>query len=346
MKFRLFIKDKSLLLILQVVCMALLYGFLRVTGYGDTNSILILCVWILILTVYVAALYVRRRKYFQQLQRILDQVDKRYLLGELMPDSYRLEDRLYQEMIRSSNKSVIERIHQMEQSQKEYREYMESWVHEIKAPITGISLLCENGKRTSEKKMFRQIASENLRIENDVDMVLYYARSEHVYKDYLIQPTNLQEAAYEVLEKNRLLLIENKMCAKVDCEEIVCTDKKWICFILNQILLNSVKYRREETPSVAISARRTEKEVCLAVRDNGEGIRQAELGRIFEKGFTGSNGRRNERATGIGLYLCENLCRQLGIEIRAESEYGRGMCIELHFPINNYIEEAREIRKA
>ncbi len=227
MKFRLFIKDKSLLLILQVVCMALLYGFLRVTGYGDTNSILILCVWTLILTVYVAALYVRRRKYFQQLQRILDQVDKRYLLGELMPDSYRLEDRLYQEMIRSSNKSVIECIHQMEQSQKEYREYMESWVHEIKAPITGISLLCEN----------------------DVDMVLYYARSEHVYKDYLIQPTNLQEAAYEVLEK-------------------------------------------------------------------------------------------------IGLYLCKNLCRQLGIEIRAESEYGRGMCIELHFPINNYIEETREIRKA
>ena len=119
------------------------------------------------------------------MKEMMEQIDQRYLLGELMPDSMHLEDQIYRELIRKSNKSVIERIRAIEDEKKEYREYIESWVHEIKAPITGIDLMCENHKET----LTRRIALENRKIENYVDMALYYARSDEVYQDYMIRET-------------------------------------------------------------------------------------------------------------------------------------------------------------
>lgn len=339
-----FLKDRCLLYLLHLVCMGMLCLFLKLTGYGNANIVIILDFWILILCVWSAVTYLGRKRFFSETEQILQRMDKRYLLGELFPDSVRLEDRLYRDMIRRSNKSVIERIRQIEASGQEYREYIESWVHEVKAPITSISLLCENGRKPDriqkgipeERETFRSISLENQRIENYVDMALYYARSENVYKDFMIQRTDLQEIVEEVLEKNRLLLIRNGVRAEVACGDAVYTDRKWIAFILNQLLLNCVKYCGEE-PVFLISTKKEKEGVCLTVEDNGTGIRAEELSRIFDMGFTGSNGRDHERATGMGLYLCRKLCDKLGIRIRAESEYGRGTKMLLFFPVSHYI---------
>ena len=156
---------------------------------------MILICWALTAAVWTLAEYHNRKQYFSRMGQVLDKVDQRFLLGELMPPSFRLEDRLYREMIRRSNKSVIERIRQIEDGRQEYREYIESWVHEIKAPITSISLICENHRNEGQQGAYddrlRRIALENQKVENDVDMVLYYARSDEVYKDYVIQETDL-----------------------------------------------------------------------------------------------------------------------------------------------------------
>lgn len=344
MTVKIFLKDRFLLLLLHAVCMFLLAVFLRLTGYGAANTGLLLIFWLLILTVWLGVVYIQRRAYFREVEQILEKIDQRYLLGELLPDSFRLEDRLYREMICRSNKSVIERIRRIEDEQKDYKEYIESWVHEVKAPITSIALICENGRRqggvkrteAEEREAFGTVSLENQRLENYVDMVLYYARSEEVYKDYLIQETSLQEIVYEVLEKNRLLMIQNQVRAEVTADEKVFTDRKWIVFILNQMLLNSVKYRSGQ-PVFYIYTERKKDGVVLVLEDNGAGIRTEELSRIFEKGFTGSNGRSHERSTGMGLYLCRKLCDRLGIGIRAESEYGKGTKMFLEFPISNYI---------
>lgn len=335
-----FLKDKFLLLILHLVCMGMSGAFLKLTGYSDTNIAIIFVFWIIVLAAWLAVTYLGRKRYFDETEQILAKTDQRYLLGELIPDSFRLEDRLYREMIRKSNKAVIERIRQIEDSGQEYREYIENWVHEVKAPITSISLLCENGRKVSSmteaKENLRCVMLENQKTENYVDMVLYYARSENVYKDFIIRETDLQEIAEEVLEKNRLLLIQNGVRAEVCCRETVYTDRKWIAFILNQIILNCVKYC-EEQPVFLITARKNKDGVHLTVEDNGVGIRAEELSRIFEKGFTGSNGRDHERATGMGLYLCHRLCSRLGIQLKAESEYGKGTKMILAFPISSYI---------
>ncbi len=351
MKLTDFIRDRGMLLLLHLVCMCAAAAFFRMTGYSATNTILVLTVWLLLLTAWLLVTYLQRRKFFLEARQILDNIDQRYLLGELLPDSYHLEDRLYREMLRRSNKSCIERIRQIEDEQKDYREYIESWVHEIKAPITGIALLCSN--RRDALKVGRSAASlsgqnpvdgadyltidmENRKIENYVDMVLYYARSDQVYKDYLIRETSLETIVCQVLEKNHLLLIQNQAQAHVDCPDSVYTDEKWIAFILNQILLNSVKYRRENL-RLDIRTMREESGVILVFEDNGIGIREEELPRIFEKGFTGSNGRDNQRSTGMGLYLCRKLCERLGISFYAKSQYGAGTKLYLAFPVSNYI---------
>ena len=343
-----FIRDRGMLLLLHLVCMCMAAAFFRMTGYSGTNTFLFLTVWLFLLAAWLLVTFLQRRRFFLETQQILENIDQRYLLGELLPDSFRLEDRLYKEMICRSNKACIERIRQVEDEQQDYREYMESWVHEVKAPITGIALLCDNRRNVAAKATFPSekspggkedyltIGLENQKIENYVDMVLYYARSDQVYKDYLIRETCLETAVCQVLDKNHLLLIQNRVQAHVDCKDSVYTDEKWIVFILNQILLNSVKYRSEH-PLFNIHTTRTEDGVILEFEDNGIGIRREELSRIFEKGFTGSNGRDNRRSTGMGLYLCRKLCDRLGISLRAESEYGAGTKLYLEFPISKYI---------
>lgn len=379
MKLSAFLKDKSLLLLLHVSCMGALMVFLRFTGYSKAGAALILVFWLLILCIWLSAAYFSRKKHFDEIEKILEQVDQRYLLGELLPPSFRLEDKLYRGYFRQSNKSVIERIRRMEQEQQEYREYIERWVHEIKAPITGIDAICENTGRagmweicaadaeaegqlghrgtekegdlgdsgteveeklehrgTEMKENLRAIRMENRRIENYVDMALYYARSGAVYKDYFIQETNLQETAEEVLSRNRLLLIQNHVSADVQCGHDVYTDRKWIGFILEQMILNSVKYC-SKSPQLRMYTKEKQNGVVFMLEDNGDGIPPEELSRIFEKGFTGSNGRNHERATGMGLYLCKKLCGRLGVGLSAESAPGEGTRMLLVFPVSSYI---------
>ena len=310
MKLTEYLRDKILLIVLHMTCMLLLAGFLYATGYETEYYLLVVIFWLLILTAWFGYGYYNRKCYFEELETALMKMDQRYLLGELMPASHRLEDQLYR-----------------------YREYIESWVHEIKAPITGIDLMCENDKNDST----RRIRLENQKIENYVDMALYYARSDEVYKDYVIRKTDLQEIAAEVLKKNKLCLIQSRVQAEIDCGDSAYTDRKWITFILNQLVLNSMKYRREEGARIWISTAKYGHGVRLTVRDNGIGIREEELDRIFEKGFTGSNGRKRERSTGMGLYLCERLCQKLGIVIDVKSREQEGTEMILEFPVSSYL---------
>lgn len=328
-----YLKDKLLLVVFQIFCMILLTGFLYATGYPLASCWIILLIWAGIFAVWFVWEFSRRKRYFQQIEMILEKAEKRYLLGELMPDSYRLEDRLYREYIRRSNKSVIESIRKIEDEQKDYRDYIESWVHEIKTPITSVALACENHKDETT----RNISRENQKIENYVEMALYYARLGAVYKDYRLCETSLEEIAREVLVRNKYYLIQNKIQVEVNCPHKVTTDKKWILFILNQLVLNSTKYRKEERAKICIFTSSTNRGISLTVKDNGIGIPTEEQKKVFEKGFTGSNGRTCERSTGMGLYLCQRLCQKMGLEMMLESKENSGTEVHIFFPVSSYL---------
>ncbi len=197
-------------------------------------------------------------------------------------------------------------------------------------------MVIENNKN----EVTKSIDEELDKVENYIEQALFYARSNTVEKDYYIKTTNLKDIVNESIKKNKSILIQNKMLINIhDLENTVQTDSKWIQFILNQIIQNSVKYKKQDNNSrIEIYSKQGNENVTLYIKDNGIGIKKGEIARVFEKGFTGTNGRlQNKKSTGIGLYLCKKLCDKLGLAIELDSAQNEGTEIRLVFPKNSYI---------
>lgn len=303
---------------------------------GNTFSVVFMIgvvIAVLIMTKYLMDWY-RKKKYFEIITERVKDLKEPWLIAELLPVSYTIEDEIYQELLRKVGSSAIEEIHKIEDEQKEYEDYIEQWIHEVKTPITSIHLMLEN--RISENPgLKRDLNVELSRLENDVELALYYARSEQIYRDYLIQKLNVRKVLLKVVNKNRTVIMNSSVAIDLDCDEALYAygDEKWLVFMLTQVLLNAIKYKAEADAKVVMRAKRNNKKIVLNIIDNGKGIKKEELPRIFDKGFTGSNGRDNEKSTGMGLYLVHKLCEKLEIDIKADSVYGE--FTEISFSLKN-----------
>lgn len=323
-----------MIILLNFFSMFLLTLFLLSVNNSKSTVLIVIVSWFSILFTYFTINYWSRSRYFRKLEKLLNELDKRYLIGEVMEKPYRLEDRIYRNILRKSNKSVIEKINEIEDEKKDYKEYIESWIHEIKLPITAMELICDNNK----DNVTRRIQLELAKVDNFVETVLFYARADEVYKDYIIKEINISEVIYEIIGRNKAYFIQNSMLIDVNCDGVTAySDKKWLAFIINQILINSVKYKKDSTGIIKIYTDYVEKGVRLYIEDNGLGIKESEIKRIFQKGFTGSNGRQRGKSTGIGLYLCKKLSLKLGIDISVESKIGEYTKVILTFPKGDYL---------
>ena len=329
MSFWEYCKDRSMSVLFHFAGVMFLILFLAATNYPVANIILIVSVWLFAAGGGFLFTYGQRKRYFRKLDRTLQQLDQPYLIADVMDTGYRFEDKKYRQILRKSNKAVIERIHQMEQEQREYKEYIESWIHEVKTPLTTISLVCENKKDDEARKILTEVA----KLDNYVETALFYARADQVYRDYLIQPVSLRQLIVGVILKNKQLLIQNQIQPEITFDQVtVPSDAKWVEFIVNQIVLNSVKYKREKNAKITFSMEVKGTKKSLIITDNGIGILKEEQRRVFEKGFTGTNGRDHQKSTGIGLYLCKRLCDKLGIGIQIHSEPSQYTAVILTFP--------------
>lgn len=328
-----YLKDRAMLLVLHVACMLFAAIFLKAVDNSASVIGLILLLWLLILSAYLTVHYLSRRKYLRQLQELSDSLEQRYLLAEVMNKPFRLEDLEYYKLIRSANKSMIEQVTRVRSERKEYKEYIEQWVHEIKTPIAAIKLICENQKSDVTRKVLMELE----RTDQYVEQALYYARSEQVEKDYLIKEISLADCVHAAIMRNKQLLIQNGIEIRTEgLTRTVYSDSKWMEFIINQLLINAVKYRKQQgqEPSViSFTAEEVKNGIGLVIRDRGIGISEDELPRVFDKGFTGTNGRQNQQSTGIGLYLCRRLCDKLGLEITISSVLNEYTAVTIFFPI-------------
>ena len=246
------------------------------------------------------------------------------------------EDQVYYQLLKMAGKSMLEQIGEVERERLEYKEYIEQWIHEIKTPITAMKLLCENHRTDWTKELLLELEKTN----RFTEQALYYARSEHTEKDYSVREMALSQVVHQAIADNKYLLLQSGMRLEVEeMQDTVYSDEKWVRFILNQLIVNAVKYRTKQ-PVLRISTHKRQDQVVLVVEDNGIGIAASDLPRIFEKGFTGQNGRMVQQSTGIGLYLCKRLCEKLGIGIAAESSE-QGTAISLAFHINCLIHEVQ-----
>ena len=305
----------------------------------ETPMVFIFFVESTMLTAYLCAFlydYWRRRNYYTQLWKILDRLEEKTLIGEILVRPDFLDGQILDEILRRCNKYQNDRVADAEQNSQEYREYLDSWVHEIKTPITSARLIVEN----HINPITLRIDDELRRIDGFVEQVLYYARSTAVEKDFKVDKTTLQALVNSALKTYSKPLIQaggRPVFCGLDIP--VCADTKSCSFIIGQIISNSIKYRTEDL-QVSFSAYEEQDAVRLIVSDNGIGISPADLPRVFDKGFTGDNGRRYSKSTGIGLYLCKKLCGKMNIGITIQSELGQGTAVTLSFPRESYLQEA------
>ena len=336
MNRKLYWKNRLPFLLTNLVCMIALTVFLFVIGNSLSAVLLILIAWIVIVSVGLGFTYWKRKRQMQRLLDMTGQLSERYLISEVMELPERADDQVYYRILKMAGKSMLEQISEVKRERLEYREYIEQWIHEIKTPITAMKLLCENHRTDWTKELLLELEKTT----RFTEQALYYARSEHTEKDYSVREMALSNVVHQAIADNKYLLLQNGIHLEVEeMQDTVYSDEKWVRFILNQLIANAVKYRSEQ-PILHFSASRQQDQVVLVVEDNGIGIPSADLPRIFEKGFTGQNGRTVQQSTGIGLYLCKRLCEKLGIGIIADSS-DHGTAISLSFHINCLIQEVQ-----
>ena len=337
MNGKLYWKQQLPCLLLNFSCMIGLTIFLRITGNSLDSIVLILIIWLVILALFFTKRYYNRKVQLDRLLKLAEQMEERYLISEVMEKPERADDQVYYRLLKMAGKSMLEQIGEVKRERTEYKEYVEQWVHEIKTPITALKLLCENHRSEWAKDLLVELEKTNCFTEQ----ALYYARSEHTEKDYSVREVRLFDVVHQAIAENKYLLLQNSVSIELqETDDTVYSDEKWICFILNQLIVNAVKYRTAQ-PILKFYTERQNNQVVLCVQDNGIGIDAGDLPRIFEKGFTGKNGRETgQNATGIGLYLCKRLCDKLDIGISAVSASG-GTTIRLSFLMNDFIQRVQ-----
>lgn len=329
MKFREFLGDRTGVVLLQLGAAWALFVFLTALGVQSREAALLLITWFGIFAAWTGFSFYREKKYFTELMDTVREMEKPWLVTEILkaPDTF--EGKKYWEAMRISMKAMEEQVSEAEQKQRAYREYVENWVHQVKLPLTAAQLICENEKSRDNRRILKSL--EN--IDREIEQVLYMSRMENPEQDYIIRRITMESCVARAVAADQETFRQRGV--KIETEGLeteACTDSKWLTFMLRQVLSNSLKYM-EESPCIKVRARRKENTVLLIVEDNGCGIRENEMGRIFNKGFTGSNGRKNRESTGMGLYICRELCKKLGMAVRAESVWGEYTRVVFEIPI-------------
>ena len=323
-----FLSDRLKRIALQVICAGLATLFLFATGTQPGVLVILLIVFLLVFLTVNMFDFFQQRARLLELKSILDGLDRKYLFTECVPQPKGLFERRLFDLTRLAGRDMTGAVSDAQASQREYREYVERWVHEIKAPLTAARLIC----RELDGDTRRKLTAELSQIEAHVERALFYARAENPEQDCLFRQIELEKIAAQAIENHRSLLIQNGI--RVEMENMNCavyTDEKWAVFILGQLLQNAARYRGPE-PVITLSAKPLGRQTQLIVHDNGIGIPAHELPRVFERGFTGSNGRIRGGSTGIGLYLCRKLAVFLELELRMDSQEGAGTTVTLTFP--------------
>ena len=332
MSFIEYFKDKVIFIIINIIVLVitsyLLFG-LNVSSY----AIFIICILNFLASIsFFIYDCLRKSKYYSSLLKRLDELDKKYFIGDVATEEDFLEGKILFEIISQATKSMKDDISESIRNSNDYKEYIELWVHEIKTPIATCKLLIEN----NDNEVTESIGEEVTKVEDYIEQVLFYARSNAVEKDYLIKEINLKKSINAVIRKNANTLIEKRV--KVDIrnvDKIVSCDSKWIEFILGQIVSNSIKYMDKKESVLKIYSENIGNDVILKICDNGIGMDEKSVIKAFEKGYTGENGRRFGKSTGMGLYLCKKLCDKLGLGISIRSRENEGTEVSILFPIND-----------
>lgn len=280
--------------------------------------------------------FLKRSRYYNGILKTVDELDQKYLIHELGEKGTFFEAEFMHEILYQIGKSMTDKVNACEQTEEEFKEYLETWVHDIKIPIAALSLMNYNKSNDFEKQ--KTVIDQ---LEYYVEQVLFLARADVTEKDCLLKKCTVESIINKVIIGQKELLIGNKIkIEKINTDVYIDTDSKWMEYIINQIVNNCIKYMDDKTDrGIVFEVKEYGDKSELRITDNGIGISSDDISRVFDKSFTGKNGRKGKNSTGMGLYICKKLCNKMGHNIFIESEEGIGTTVNIVFGDNQYYRE-------
>ncbi|WP_042348333.1 sensor histidine kinase [Bacillus massiliigorillae] len=326
MTFHTYIKNRKFMLLLLVVVIFLfnLNVLLDVSIKVAIDSLL----YINILTVSICIvfiLFVDYRLFKKEKIEMLQQIDPRISKDEASAG------RLY-EVLDQIQRESTEEIESLRDELREINDYMTHWIHQVKIPITVLEIIAQRvDEIEDEATLSKDIKVEIDRVTVLVEQALYISRAGNYSSDFLIEEINVGKIVKEVVRKNKYLFIYNKINVEMKhLDHVVLTDKKWMKHIIEQIIHNSCKYIAGQK-EIVMYIEENEKSIQLHIKDSGIGISESDIDRVFDKGFTGENGRNRTKSTGMGLYISKKIMNKLSHDITIVSEKNKGTDVNLTF---------------
>ena len=307
MKFKKYLLDKIIPITISIVGFIITILMLNAFKIQNDLKIAIAIIFSMVLLFNILYDYLRKYNFYTKLLKTLDSLDKKYLILEMINKPNFYEGELFYQSLYEINKSMIENVKEYSLNVANFKEYVEMWIHEVKIPISSLTLLNHN----HQDQIDRRCVEEIRKLDNYIDQILYYVRSENAEKDYIIKEKDLQETIKNVALKNKDDLLENNIKLEVDINN-------------------------EKVSYVKISIIEDKEKIYLSIYDNGIGIPPKDISRVFNKSFTGENGRLREKSTGMGLYIAKKLCDKLGHKITIESKLGEYTKVTIMFSKNDF----------
>ncbi|MCM1053601.1 MAG: sensor histidine kinase [Ruminococcus sp.] len=331
MKLSMYIKDNILSLIIFLITYFLIFIILIAFKVHSSIKYAITFLFFIMGMIIFLINYFRKRKFYNELINNVNILDKKYLVLETLSKPNFYEGLILWNTLYDINKDMGELVLTKENNVKDFKEYIEMWIHEVKIPIASLILLCHN-----HKNIPKELLKEVRKLDNYIDQVLYYVRSNYASGDFLIKDVYLNKVISNVAIKNKDDLLANKIDLIINVKKVrVYTDSKWLEFILNQIINNSIKYKDKDNAYIRIEVDEEIDKVVLWIIDNGMGIKSKDIKNVFKKCFTGENGRIRTKSTGMGLYIADKLCKKLGHQIDIESLEGEYTKLKITFGKNS-----------
>lgn len=333
MKFKDYIKDNAVGIFITILTYLMILFFMYTFMFSRDMILILTVIFFIGFFSRIIWDYFRKKDFYNSLIDNIEQLDKKYLISEMIGESDFLEGKIICNILYETGKSMSENIDVYRKNSEELQEYIELWVHEIKLPVSSLLLMSHNSENSSKYD------KELQKIDSYIENVLYYSRIESSEKDYIIKPVNIGKIFRKIAVKNRMeLLSMNISINTTDLDKIVTTDEKWLEFIFGQLMNNSIKYISDSRESeIKIFTEENNDSIILHFFDNGIGIPTSDLPYIFDKSYTGENGRTHSRSTGMGLYIVKKLCNKLGHKVAVESVKDEFTDIIIFFGKNNHV---------
>ncbi|UHA71873.1 sensor histidine kinase [Paenibacillus sp. 481] len=334
MSFLAYVKDKRFFLILYFVLM-LFVSLIMLTTNGNwnlaaSNLLYTHVIGLFLVSMYIIGGYYYRRSFYIELKEMMHNKKEDFLVA--LPEPQNEEQALFVEVIKKMQNTHYKQMRKFMHEKRDHQDFIMSWIHEVKLPIAASGLLLENRAGKTVDFLADKLEDELNKMDSYVEQALYYSRIDSFSKDYFITDVALDQIVKKSVKKYAKLFITKRVRFQMnEGERLVQSDSKWLVFMMDQMVANALKYVHE-AGEISFKVEEDSTEKRLLIQDSGIGIKPEDLPRVFERGFTGANGRTHAKSTGMGLYLAKQMALKLGHKLSIESEEGAYTRVTIHFP--------------